>query len=518
MHENRETSIVPADSAGRTAKAQSHKAGTHAMEESDCGEVPMNQPNKGAQAPAEVGEGRLRPEENTGQSHTPPAQNGQRVSQGLNGVRRAARERKQERFTTLLHHLNVDLLRDSYFALQRKAAPGVDGMRWREYGDGLEDRITDLHSRIHRGAYRAQPSRRVYIPKPDGRQRPLGVAALEDKIVQHAVVTILNQIYEEDFRGFSYGFRPGRSQHQALDALYVAITRKKVSFVLDADIRGFFDNLDRGWMLKFLQHRVADPRMLRLIQKWLDAGVMEEGEWKDTEMGTPQGSVISPLLANIYLHYVFDLWVDAWRKKCAHGDVVVIRYADDNVLGFQHLAEADRFLAEFRERLAKFGLELHPDKTRRIEFGRCAERDRKTGGEGKPETFDFLGFTHISGKARNGNFAVKRKTIIKRMRAKLLELKQQLRRRMHESVAHTGQWLRSVVQGYFNYHAVPGNTDSLSAFRYRVIRLWRTMLIHRGQRHHLTWARMRKLADRWLPQPRVLHPYPRVRFDAIHPR
>ena len=358
----------------------------------------------------------------------------------------------------------------------------------------------------------------MYIPKADGRQRPLGVAALEDKVVQHAVVTILNQIYEEDFRGFSYGFRPGRSQHQALDALYVAITRKKVSFVLDADIRGFFDNLDRGWLLKFLQHRVADPRMLRMIQKWLDAGVMEEGEWKDTEMGTPQGSVISPLLANIYLHYVFDLWVDAWRKKCTHGDVVVVRYADDNVLGFQYRADADRFLTEFRERLGKFGLELHPDKTRRIEFGRFAERDRKRRGEGKPEAFDFLGFTHISGKDRNGNFAVKRHTIGKRMRGKLAEIKQQLRQRMHEPVAETGKWLKSVVQGYFNYHAVPGNTDCLRVFRWRVTRLWRQVLIRRGQRAYLNWARMRRLEARWIPMPRVLHPYPSVRFNAIHPR
>jgi group II intron reverse transcriptase/maturase len=346
----------------------------------------------------------------------------------------------------------------------------------------------------------------------------LGVAALEDKVVQQAVATILNQIYEEDFRGFSYGFRPGRSQHQALDALYVAITRKKVNWVLDCDIRGFFDNLSHEWLLKFVQHRIADRRIFRLIQKWLKAGVMVEGEWKNTEMGTPQGSVISPLLANIYLHYVFDLWVDVWRKKSAQGDVVVVRYADDNVLGFQNRTDADRFLAEFRERLGKFGLELHPDKTRRIEFGKFAERDRKRRGEGKPETFDFLGFSHISGKDRNGNFALKRKTISKRQRAKLEEIKQQLRQRMHEPVALTGKWLRSVVQGYFNYHAVPGNTESLCKFRYRVTRLWRQVLRRRGQKHHLNWARMARWVDRWFPQPRVLHPYPRVRFDAIHPR
>ncbi len=291
-----------------------------------------------------------------------------------------------------------------------------------------------------------------------------------------------------------------------------------MNWILDSDIRSFFDNLSHDWLLKFVQHRVADRRILRLIQKWLSAGVMEEGEWKDTEMGTPQGSVISPLLANIYLHYVFDLWVEAWRKKCARGDVIVVRYADDNVLGFQHRAEADRFLEDLRDRLRKFGLELHRGKTRRIEFGRFAERNRNQRGEGKPETFDFLGFTHISGKDRHGSFELRRNTVTKRMRAKLLEIKQQLRRRMHQPVARTGAWLQSIVRGYFHYHAVPGNIDALCAFRYRVTRLWRTMLIRRGQRHRLTWARMHKLADRWLPQPRVLHPYPRVRFDAMHPR
>ena len=458
----------------------------HVSEESDSGTVPMNHSNKSGKPPAESEEGRPLIKENIHQSSTLSTQSEVGVSQGLAGVRRAARERKEMKFTALLHHLTVALLRDSFYALKRKAAPGVDGVTWQEYETGLGGRVADLHSRVHRGAYRAQPSRRVYIPKPDGRQRPLGVAALEDKIVQQAVVTILNQIYEEDFRGFSYGFRPGRSQHQALDALYVAMTRKKVNWILDCDIRGFFDNLSHDWLLKFVQHRIADRRILRLIQKWLKAGVMEEGEWKNTEMGTPQGSVASPLLANIYLHYVFDLWVDVWRRKCARGDVVVVRYADDNVIGFQHLADADRFLTELRERLQKFGLELHPDKTRRIEFGRFAEINRNKRGEGKPETFDFLGFTHISGKDRNGSYAVKRKTIGKRMRAKLLEIKQQLRRRMHEPVGHNGKW--------------------------------RTMLIHRGQKHHLTWARMQKLADRWIPQPRVLHPYPRVRFDAIHPR
>jgi RNA-directed DNA polymerase len=422
------------------------------------------------------------------------------------------------KFTALLHHLTVDLLRESFYAIKRKAAPGVDGTRWQGYATGLEGRLVDLHNRVHRGAYQVKPSRRVYIEKADGRQRPLGVAALEDKIVQQAVATILNQIYEEDFLGFSYGFRPGRSQHQALDALSVALTERKVNYVLDADIRGFFDHLDHGWMLKFVQHRVADPRIVRLIQKWLKAGVMEGGQWSETEMGTPQGAVISPLLANIYLHYVFDLWVNAWRKKHAYGDVIVVRYADDTVLGFQHQAEADRFLADFRERLEKFGLELHPDKTRRIEFGRFAEPNRKRRGEGKPETFDFLGFTHISGKDRNGNYTVRRKTIGQRMRKKLQELKQLLRSRRHDPVAQTGEWLKSVVQGYFNYHAVPGNTDALNVFRERVTWLWRGSLLRRSQRHHLTWDRMHRLAARWLPPPRVVHPWPRQRFAANHPR
>jgi RNA-directed DNA polymerase len=358
MHENRETSEMPeAEQRGRPAgEGNSHTARMHVFEESDSGTVPMNHSNKSGQPPAESEEGRPLIKENTHQSSTLSTQSEVRASQGLAGVRKAARERKEMKFTALLHHLTVALLRDSFYALKRKAAPGVDGITWQEYETGLEGRLADLHSRVHRGAYRAQPSRRVYIPKPDGRQRPLGVAALEDKVVQQAVVTILNQIYEEDFRGFSYGFRPGRSQHQALDALYVGITRKKVNWILDCDIRGFFDHLSHDWLLKFVQHRVADRRILRLIQKWLKAGVMEEGEWKDTGMGTPQGSVVSPLLANIYLHYVFDLWVDAWRRKCAQGDVIVVRYADDNVLGFQHLAEADRFLAEFKERLRKFWL------------------------------------------------------------------------------------------------------------------------------------------------------------------
>jgi RNA-directed DNA polymerase len=477
----------------------------------------MNLSNKDGQPSAEREEGRPLIKENTHQPNTVPTQSEVCVSQGLAGVRKAAREHREMRFTALLHHMTIDLLRDSFYALKRKAAPGVDGVTWAEYESGLEERLVNLHGRVHRGAYRAQPSKRKYIEKSDGRPRPLGIAALEDKIVQAATVTILNQIYEEDFLGFSYGFRPGRSQHDALDALAVAIGQK-VSYILDADIRSFFDNLSHEWLVKFVEHRVADRRILRLIQKWLKAGVLEDGIWSEAEKGTPQGAVISPLLANVYLHYSFDLWVNVWRQKWAQGEVVVVRYADDIVLGFQYKSDADRFRENLAERLKRFGLELHPDKTRRIEFGRYAEQSRKKRGEGKPETFDFLGFTHICGKSRNGKFVLKRKTIAKRMRAKLQEIKQELRERMHDPVKQTGEWLHSVVQGYFNYHAVSGNLDRLSLFRDRVTRLWRWALRRRGQKHRPNWARIGRLVARWLPIPRVLHPYPNVRFAANHPR
>jgi RNA-directed DNA polymerase len=520
MHGNRETSGAsePETAADRREKAESRTARMHAPEESDRGVVPENRSNNPAPAGAESEKGRPRIKENASPTHTPPTQSGERVSQGLAGVRQAARERKKEKFTALLHHVTEALLCDSFYLLKREAATGVDGVTWKEYETGLAERLRDLHGRVHGGAYRAQPSRRVYIPKADGRQRPIGIAALEDKIVQGAAVIILNQIYEEDFLGFSYGFRPGRSQHDALDALTVGIERKRVNWVLDADIRGFFDNLDHEWLLQFLQHRVADPRILRLIQKWMKAGVSEEGNWSETKVGTPQGAVISPLLANIYLHYVLDQWVEAWRKKVARGDVVIVRYADDFVMGFQERAEAERFLAELQERLRKFGLELHPEKTRLIGFGRKPENDWRQRGGSKPETFDFLGFTHRCGRNRKGYFHVQRETAGKRMRAKLKAVKQQLRIRMHAPVAETGKWLRLVVQGYFNYHAVPGNGKRLRAFRDGVKRLWWQVLRRRGQRRPWTWDRLIPVANRWLPSPRILHPYPNVRFDAKHPR
>src|SRR5450631_2137766 len=520
MHENREISITPLPvEEGRSAKAINHNADMYVLEKSHCALVPVNQPNKRANALAEVGEGRAQMKENTAQPSMHPTQSGKRMSQGLDGVRKAARDRRQERFTSLLHHLSVDLLRDSFYALQRKAAPGVDGVTWQEYETGLEDRLVDLHGRVHRGAYRAQPSRRVYIPKADGRQRPLGIAAVEDKIVQQAVVTILNQIYEVDFKGFSYGFRPGRSPHQALDALTVGIQRKRVNWVLDADIRGFFDNLSHAWTMKFIEHRVADRRILHLIQKWLKAGVSEDGQWSETKLGTPQGAVASPLLANVYLHYLFDLWADVWRKKVAKGDVIVVRYADDLVVGFESRAEAERFLEAFRERLSKFGLELHPEKTRLIEFGRFAAQSRRQRGEGKPETFTFLGFTHYCGQRhKSGTFTVWRITAKKRMVAKLKAIKAELQRRMHDRMTEVGAWLRKVVLGYYQYHAVPGNTTQLRIFQRRVCWLWRSVLVRRSQRAQVRWARLSPVFNRWIPQPRILHPYPDARFAASHPR
>jgi RNA-directed DNA polymerase len=491
----------------------------HVGGESDGRVIPSKCSNNGGQPPAEDMEGRRPIKENIGQTTARRTQS--RISElsDLLGVRKAARKDKRTRFTALLHHVTVNLLQDSYYALKRAAAPGVDGMTWSEYETGLDEKLADLHGRIHQGTYRAQPSKRAYIPKADGRQRPLGIAALEDKIVQQAVVTVLNQIYEEDFVGFSYGFRPGRSQHAALDALWVGIMRKKVNWILDADVRGFFDNLSHEWMVKFIEHRIADRRILRLIQKWLRAGVSEEGKWSKTEVGTPQGAVASPLLANIYLHYVFDQWVRHWRKHRAAGDIVIVRYADDIVMGFENRDEAERFLQEWKDRLQKFGLELHPDKTRLIEFGRHAAEQRRQRGEGKPEAFEFLGFTHICGKTRKtGRFIVKRKTIRKRLSAKLRELKEELRRRWHQPVAEVGRWLRSVVQGYFNYHAVPGNLDSLKSFRSQVIWRWYRALRRRSQRSRMTWTRFRPLLIRWIPSARILHPYPNVRFDATHPR
>ena len=433
---------------------------------------------------------------------------GYRVTPELERVHQAARRNRKERFTSLLHHVSVDRLRTAFESLSKQAAPGVDGVTWQTYGKALESNLADLLDRLHRGAYRARPSRRVFIPKPDGRQRPIGVAALEDKIVQRATVEVLNAIYEVDFQGFSYGFRPGRGQHNALDAVSVAVQKRKVNWVLDADIRGFFDAIDHEWLMQFVEHRIADKRILRLIRKWLNAGVMEGGTWQPSEEGTPQGATISPLLANVYLHYAFDLWARSWRNKHARGEVIIVRYADDFVVGFQYRDDALRFQEELAQRLRKFSLELHPDKTRLIEFGRFAADNRQRRGQGKPETFDFLGFTHFCSQSRRGKFMVKRSTSRKRMAAKLKSIKVELMRRRHHDIPSQGDWLHSVVAGYFNYHAIPGNQQALSGFLRAIRRHWIRALRRRSQKHRMTWERFYRLTDRWLPKPRVLHPWP----------
>jgi len=429
-------------------------------------------------------------------------------------VREVARRDKDARFTALLHHVSLGRLRAAYWAIRPQAAPGVDGVTWAAYGQDLEANLHDLHRGLHAGRYRARPSRRAYIPKSDGRLRPLGIAALEDKILQRAVVEVLGAVYEAEFRGFSYGFRPGRNPHQALDALTVGIQQRRVSWVLDADIRDFFGQLDRVWLKRFLEHRIADRRVLRLIGKWLAAGIVEDGTWSQTVEGTPQGASVSPLLANVYLHYVFDLWADWWRRRDAHGDVIIVRWADDFIVGFQYRADAERFLNELRDRFAKFGLELHPDKTRLIEFGRGAAANRQARGLGKPETFDFLGFTHICAKTRAGRFWVRRITISKRMRAKLREVKDQLKARRHQPVPEQGRWLGSVVRGHRAYYAVPGNRAAVATFRTQVTRYWHEALERRSQRTRIGWVRMNRLATRWLPPARVVHPFPDARLHV----
>jgi len=424
-------------------------------------------------------------------------------------IRQAANRDRKMQFTSLWHHVyNIEALRTAYYSLKRDAAPGVDGETWREYGLELEDNLRDLSERLKRGAYRAKPVKRTYIPKSDGRQRPLGVTTLEDKIVQRATTAVLNEIYETDFLGFSYGFRPGRSPHDALDALYAAVMTKKVSWVLDADIRGYFNAIDHDWLMKFVEHRIADKRVLRHIKKWLNAGVLEEGTKIEVEEGVPQGGSISPLLANVYLHYVFDLWAHQWRQKHASGEIIIVRFCDDFVVGFEHQQEAEQFKEALVERFQKFNLELHADKTRLIEFGRFAAKNRERKGLGKPETFDFLGFTHICGQTQKGKFIVWRHTIGKRMRRKLMELKDELRRRLHLPVPLVGRWLRSVLNGHFRYFGVPGNSRKLESFRYHLSQLWYKVLRRRSQRSKLNWERMNRLIDRWLPKARAMHPYP----------
>ena len=476
--------------------------------------VPAKLPNNAGVPVAEAVEGRRPAEGNAASKTRPGLRAGSGAPSALDRVRDRAVQDKGTRFTALLHHVDVDRLRTAYWAINPRAASGVDDVTWSTYAQDLEGNLQDLHRRVQSGGYRAKPTRRAYIPKHDGRLRPLGIAALEDKILQRAVVEVLNGIYETDFVGFSYGFRPGRSAHDALDALAAGIYDKKVNWVLDADIRDFFTSIDQSWLLKFLEHRIADRRVVRLIQKWLRAGVIEDGKWSETERGTAQGASASPLLANVYLHYVFDLWADEWRRRNAHGDVIIVRYADDYIVGFQHQRDAQRFLTDLRGRLATFGLELASEKTRLIEFGRFAAENRAARGQRKPETFDFLGFKHICSKTRNGRFMLKRITVPGRMRAKLREINVQLKRRRHLPIDVQGKWLGSVVRGHMAYYAVPGNSDAIIAFHDQVTRHWLRALKRRSQRSNLRWYRMTHIAARYLPPVQRMHPFPNERFHA----
>lgn len=513
----------PACPEGRTqraVKAARPKAAMHGAGKSEQAIVAKKPPN--AHPPlllwetAEAAEPRACAKRNPQQQNTSRTQSRTYVvPTELMRVRQRARQDKKARFTALLHHLSVERLRAAFMRLKPRAAAGVDGVRWEAYTRNLEGNLQALHTRLHNGSYRVKPSRRVYIPKADGKERPLGIASLEDKVLQGAVVELLNAVYETDFLGFSYGFRPGRSPHQALDALVVALRRKKVNWVLDADIRGFFDTIDHGWMQQFVQHRIGDQRILRLIGKWLKAGVMEANQWQPSEEGTPQGAVISPLLANVYLHDVLDLWVNQWRQRHARGDVIIVRYADDFVIGFQHRSDAERFHHDLRERLAKFSLQLHGEKTRLIEFGRYAAEKRKARGEGKPQTFDFLGFTHACTSARRtGKFQILRQSMARRQRAKVQAIAQELRYRREQPIAEQGQWLQSVLRGIYGYHAVPGNLRSLGSLRLEVTKRWYRSLCRRSHKHRLDWKKMNLHVKCWLPPPKVQHPWPEERFFA----
>jgi group II intron reverse transcriptase/maturase len=488
---------------------------TNGREKSDRAVVPAKSPNKAERSAAEAMEGRALAKGNSQERNAVRTQSRTAATSALERVRQAATKDKKQRFTALQHHVNdVERLRLAYRSVKRDAAAGIDGETWRHYGEDLEGNLMGLSERLRRGAYRANPVRRAFIPKADGRQRPLGIPTLEDKIVQRATAEVLNAIYETDFLGFSYGFRPGRNQHEALDALAVGIWARKVKWVLDADIRSFFDTMKHEWIVKFLEHRVADERIVRLIQKWLTAGVLEDGKRTRSEEGAVQGGSISPLLANVYLHYVFDLWTQRWRKQPGRGDVIVVRYADDFVVGFEHERDAQAFLAELRERFAKFGLELHPDKTRILEFGRYAASNRARRGEVKPETFDFLGFTHICAKTRNGRFTVRRQTMKRRLRAKLSEVKTELRRRLTQPIPEQGAYLRAVLTGHARYYGVPGNGPALMSFRHQLGWIWGRALRRRGNRHVLSWKRLRPHVHRWLPRPPICHPWPSQRLGV----
>ena len=520
MHRSWEVSSVPDGILSGGAGKGNRNPATNTVEKSDAPVVPEKPPNK-VQPPyslgagtAEAVEGRGAAKGNAEESPAGRTPGRETALTGLQRVRETAKLDRRLKFTALLHHITPSLLVESFYDLNKTAAVGVDGVTWRDYENILYERVHELHREIHTGAYRAQASRRTYILKTDGKLRPLGIAAVEDKIVQQAVVKVLNAIYEEDFLGFSYGFRQGRGQHDALDAVWMGISTKPIRWILDADISAYFDTIDHDWMLKFLQHRIADKRILRLIKKWLKAGVIEDGKRIPGEVGTPQGAVISPLLANIYLHYVFDTWAHHWREQHARGSVIMVRYADDSVIGFQHEEEAGQFLQAMRERLAQFGLALHPQKTRLIEFGRYAEQRRKKKGLGRPETFDFLGFTHCCSKTRQGGFKILRLTIKKRLRATLAAIREKLKRKRHEPIGQVGAWLTKVIRGYFNYHAVPDNLRRLAGFRLEVCRAWLEQLRRRSQKDKMTQARFGCLAKKYLPYPHRVHPYPSARFAS----
>jgi RNA-directed DNA polymerase len=454
-------------------------------------------------------EGRDQPEGNPRKGGKVRTQSRVALPTNLARVNEAARRAVQTRFTALLHHVDAEALARAFRRQKRRASAGIDGITGRLYEQNLEVNLQDLCTRIHTGRYRPQPVRRVYIPKADGGERPLGVPTLEDKLVQGAVAEVLSAIYEVDFLGFSYGFRPGRNPHQALSSLHTAIMSQNVNWVLDADIRSFFDSVDHEWLLRMLAHRIADSRVLRLVRMWLEAGILESDEWHETEQGTPQGAGISPLLANIFLHYVFDLWAHQWRRRHARGRVSIVRYADDFVMGFEVAADARRMLAALKERLAKFSLSLHEDKTRLIEFGRLPALARRQRGERRPGTFAFLGFTHYCGWTRDGRFIVKRKTQGKRLTRKLKALRQEAWRHMHAPLAEQHRWLSSVLRGHYGYYGVPHNYPALSAFHQEVRRIWRRTLRRRSQKaKRLHWDRFKAMLQHFpLPLPRITHPW-----------
>ena len=491
------------------------------LKKSDEAVRPMRAANKGARASAEPPEERASTKGNPDCQSTRRTQCRESVPQAATRIRKAAERNPKERLTALLHHITTEVLGAAYFALKKDAAAGIDGVTWDMYGEGLDERLLDLHRRLHSGgAYRAPPVRRVEIPKPDGGTRLLGIAALEDKIVQKAVVdVILTPIYEAEFLGFSYGFRPGRGAHDALDALAFGIERRKVSWIVDADLRAYFDSIPRDWLITFLEHRIGDRRVIRLIRKWLNAGVMDDGSWVDTGMGTPQGAIVSPVLANVFLHYVLDLWFHKkWRPSVPTGEAIIVRYADDIVVGFQHKRDAEQYLRDVRERLTRFGLSLHPDKTRLVEFGRFAVMNRRGRGAGKPDTFDFLGLTHYCTTTRRGRFRLGRKPVAKRVNKTLARIEEVLRKRWHHDIWEVGVWLGRVYQGWLNYFAVPGSSRYISAFRRRLQRLWMRALRRRSQRAHFDWKRLERMTEILWPRASIRHPWPDQRFAVNHPR